>query len=146
MSRLTRRQVFRVATGVAAGAALAGAATVATATGPSTSKKPAPGAGGPAAFDEVYKGRHIQGAPDDSAAARAQGQGGHGHGHAHGHNGHATYRVLIDGRELQVMRHNKSGWSSPVNHYERFTSPREAARAAVLTLKGAHVVPFTPTV
>lgn len=55
------------------------------------------------------------------------------------------YRVLIDGRELPVMQHGKSGWSSTINHYERFATPLEAARTAVISLKGAVVVPFDPT-
>ncbi|MEV3871423.1 tyrosinase family oxidase copper chaperone, partial [Streptomyces sp. NPDC049906] len=28
----------------------------------------------------------------------------------------------MDGRELQVMQHGKSGWSSAINHYERFAT------------------------
>ncbi|MGW1979484.1 apotyrosinase chaperone MelC1 [Streptomyces sp. NPDC001889] len=136
MSRLTRRQTLGAVTGAAAGVALIGVATA------SADPAPAQGTGGaakggtasgPAPFDEVYKGRRIQGMPAEA----------HAHGHA-GHHG-AGYRVLIDGRELHVMQHGKSGWSSPINHYERFATPLDAARTAVLSLKGAVVVPFDPT-
>lgn len=121
MSRLTRRQVIGVVTGAAAGSALAGLAT-ATADSPPPAKATAAPAGttGPDSFDEVFQGRRIQGLP--------------------------AYRVLIDGRELHVMRHGKMGWSSAINHYERFATPLDAARTAVVSLKGAAVVPFDPTV
>ncbi|MEW1696329.1 tyrosinase cofactor [Streptomyces sp. NPDC093249] len=134
MSGFTRRQAIGAVTGVAVGTALVGVATA-------TADNARPGAGaqgaepaGPASFDEVYKGRRIQGLPVE---------GGH---HAHARAGHGTtYRVLIDGRELHVMHHGKTGWSSAINHYERFETPLDAARTAVIALKGAHVVPFTPT-
>ncbi|MFE0426199.1 tyrosinase cofactor, partial [Streptomyces sp. NPDC058953] len=90
-------------------------------------------ADGPAPFDEVFHGRRIQGLPAEGHAARS-------------HSGHGTFTVLIDGRELHVMEHGKFGWSSAVNHYSRFPTPLEAARTAVDTLKGAHLVPFNPTV
>ncbi|MEU5976501.1 tyrosinase cofactor [Streptomyces sp. NPDC047315] len=132
MSRLTRRQVIGVVAGAAAGTALVGAATASADS--ASAKATAPGgAGGPAPFDEVFQGRRIQGGPAE--------------GHAHAHAGHGTgYRVLVDGRELHVMQHGKSGWSSAINHYDRFETPLDAARTAVVTLKGAAVVPFDPTV
>ncbi|MFD9721798.1 tyrosinase cofactor [Streptomyces sp. NPDC059076] len=136
MSRLTRRQALGAVTSAAAGVALIGVATASANTAPAKGKAATPAAGaGPAPFDEVFRGRRIQGLPTETDA------------HAHAHAGHGTgYRVLIDGRELHVMQHGKSGWSSPINHYERFSSPREAARTAVTALKGAAVVPFDPTV
>ncbi|MFI1869936.1 apotyrosinase chaperone MelC1 [Streptomyces jumonjinensis] len=139
MSRLTRRQAVGAVTGAAAGLALAGVATAsADDTTPAKNKGEAAkpkGTGELAPFDEVFQGRRIQGMPADDAAA-----------HAHGHGGHTNgYRVLIDGRELQVMKHGKSGWSSPINHYVRFETPLDAARTAVTSLKGAVVVPFDPT-
>ncbi|MFH9606438.1 tyrosinase cofactor [Streptomyces sp. NPDC017448] len=138
MSRPTRRQTLGAATGVAASIALVGMASASTgpvSAAPREKKAPAPGAAaGPAPFDEVFQGRRIQGAPAEA------------HAHAHAHAGHsAVYRVLIDGRELHVMRHGKSGWSSAINHYERFATPLDAARTAVVSLKGASVVPFDPT-
>ncbi|ANW22568.1 apotyrosinase chaperone MelC1 [Streptomyces clavuligerus] len=145
MSRLTRRQVIGVVTGAAAGSALAGLAT-ATADSPPPAKATAAPAGttGPDSFDEVFQGRRIQGLPAEGGAAHARGAHARG---AHGHAGHGpAYRVLIDGRELHVMRHGKMGWSSAINHYERFATPLDAARTAVVSLKGAAVVPFDPTV
>ncbi|MFI1018455.1 tyrosinase cofactor [Streptomyces sp. NPDC020965] len=135
MSRPTRRQALGAATGVAAGLALVGVATASADTVSTKSKGAAPGgAGGPGSFDEVFQGRRIQGAPTAD------------HAHAHGHAGHGTgFRVLIDGRELHVMQHGKSGWSSTINHYERFATPLDAARTAVISLKGAVIVPFDPT-
>ncbi|MCX4681188.1 tyrosinase cofactor [Streptomyces sp. NBC_01433] len=133
MSRLTRRQALGAVTGAAAGIALVGVATASADTAPAkgNGKAAAPGGtAGPASFDEVFQGRRIQGRPTE----------------AHAHAGHGTgYRVLVDGRELHVMQHGKSGWSSAINHYERFASPHEAARTAVTSLKGASVVPFDPT-
>lgn len=148
MFRITRRQAVKAATGAAAGVALGGAATAWAGAAPAEDEsKAAPpgGKGDPGSFDEVFQGRRIQGQPvPDGAGARATGHSGHG-GHG-GHSGHgATYRVLIDGRELHVMHHEKSGWSSAINHYERFATPLDAARTAVTSLKGASVVPFDPT-
>ncbi|MFI1185540.1 tyrosinase cofactor [Streptomyces californicus] len=143
MSRPTRRQAIGVATGAAASIALVGTASPGTAStdtasaAPGEAGTPAPG---PAPFDEVYQGRRIQGAPAQADAhARADA-------HAPAHAGHhAVYRVWIDGRELHVMRHGRSGWSSAVNHYERFATPLDTARTAVASLKGASVVPFDHT-
>ncbi|MFC8627789.1 apotyrosinase chaperone MelC1 [Streptomyces anulatus] len=135
----TRRQALGAAIGVAAGGALIGVTSASADTVPAgtSSEGSAPGGtGAPGSFDEVFEGRRIQGTP---AEARTDA-----HAHA-GHAGHAGYRVLIDGRELPVMQHGKSGWSSTINHYERFATPIEAARTAVISLKGAVVVPFDPT-
>ncbi|WP_369020356.1 tyrosinase cofactor [Streptomyces californicus] len=136
MSRPTRRQAIGVATGAAASIALVGTAATspgAASAAPGKTEAPAPG---PAPFDEVFQGRRIQGAP---AATDA-------HAHGQGHAGHdAVYRVWIDGRELHVMQHGSSGWSSAINHYERFATPLDTARTAVASLKGAHVVPFDHT-
>lgn len=139
MPRPTRRQALGAVIGVAASGALVGmtAASTETVAAEAESSDIAPGGtGAPGSFDEVFKGRRIQGTPAQA----------HAGAHAHGHAGHgAGYRVLIDGRELPVMQHGKSGWSSTINHYERFATPIEAARTAVISLKGAVVVPFDPT-
>ncbi|MEU4177794.1 tyrosinase family oxidase copper chaperone [Streptomyces sp. NPDC026589] len=144
MLRPTRRQALGAVIGVAASGALVGVAAASTDTvaAEARSSGTAPGGtGAPGSFDEVFKGRRIQGTPAE-ASANANADS---HAHA-GHAGHgAGYRVLIDGRELPVMRHGKSGWSSTINHYERFATPLEAARTAVISLKGAVVVPFDPT-
>lgn len=81
----------------------------------------------PAAFDEVYKGRRIQGRP-------SAGGGHHHHGDG--------YSVLVDGVELHVMRNADGSWISVVSHYDPVPTPRAAARAAVDELQGARLVPF----
>ncbi|MFE7928548.1 tyrosinase cofactor [Streptomyces sp. NPDC057456] len=82
--------------------------------------------GSPEAFDEVYKGRRIQG--------RTAGGGGHHHG--------GDYGVYVDGVELHVMRNADGTWISVVSHYDPVPTPRAAARAAVDELQGARLVPF----
>ncbi|MFJ8234069.1 tyrosinase cofactor [Streptomyces sp. NPDC094448] len=134
MSGFTRRQAIGAVTGVAAGTALIGVASATADSARTGADAHGAKSAGPAPFDEVYQGRRIQGEP---------AEGGH---HAHAGTGEgAVYRVLIDGRELHVMNHGKTGWSSAINHYERFRTPLDAARTAVVTLKGAAVVPFNPT-
>lgn len=81
---------------------------------------------GPEAFDEVYRGRRIVGRP----------VGGSGHHHGTG------YAVFIDGVELHVMRNADGSWISVVSHYDPVATPRAAARAAVVELQGAPLVPF----
>lgn len=78
-------------------------------------------------FDEAYLGRHIVGR--ETAA---------GHGDHHGN----TFSVLVDGKELHVMRNADGTWVSILNHYEPCTSPHAAARLAVETLRGADLVPL----
>lgn len=78
------------------------------------------------AFDEVYRGRRIQG--------HATEGGGHHHG--------AGYAVFVDGAELHVMRNAGGSWISVVSHYSPVPTPRAAARAAVDELQGARLVPF----
>ncbi|MGC3003509.1 apotyrosinase chaperone MelC1, partial [Streptomyces sp. G35A] len=82
--------------------------------------------GSPAGFDEVYKGRRIQGRP--------AGSGGHHHG--------PGYAVFVDGVELHVMRNADGSWISVVSHYDPAPTPRAAARAAVDELQGAPLLPF----
>jgi hypothetical protein len=125
MSRITRRQALGAAAGAAAGLAVIGAAPGSTA----RSASAAPGTPvAPAAFDEVYLGRRIQGAPS------------HGNGH-HDHHG-GGYGVRIDGEELHVMRNADGTWISVVNHYEPHVTPRAVTRAAVVELQGAALVPL----
>jgi hypothetical protein len=131
MSRLTRRRALG-AGAAAAGLAVVGAAPAA----PAATAAPAAPAGvprrtdpgTPQPFDEVYLGRRIQGGPS------------HGGGH---HDHHAGgWAVRIDGRELHVMRNADGTWISVVNHYEPRATPRAIARAAVLELQGASLVPL----
>ncbi|MGW0916111.1 apotyrosinase chaperone MelC1 [Streptomyces sp. NPDC002784] len=119
MPELSRR---RALTAAAALAAASGAATLAA---PARAAGHHPGS--PAPFDEVYKGRRIQG--------RARSGGGH---HDHG----AGYAVFVDGAELHVMRNADGSWISVVSHYDPVTTPRAAARAAVDELQGAALLPF----
>lgn len=76
----------------------------------------------PDSFDEVYKGRRIQG----------RSTGGH----------HGGYRVTVDGVELHMMRNADGTWISVVSHYAPVPTPRAAARAAVDELQGARLLPF----
>lgn len=125
MPELTRRRALEAA------AALAAAAGSQAVTAPAVSA--APGVptgehhhGGPEAFDEVYRGRRIEGRPVSG--------GGHHHD--------AGYTVFVDGVELHVMRNADGSWISVVSHYAPVPTPRAAARAAVVELQGAPLVPF----
>ncbi|WP_328429889.1 apotyrosinase chaperone MelC1 [Streptomyces sp. NBC_00443] len=134
MPELSRR---RALTAAAALATVAGVQTVTAPTANTASAIPAAStastaahdhhAPAPSPFDEVYKGRRIQGRP-------ASG-GGHEH---HG----AGYAVLVDGVELHVMRNADGSWISIVSHYDPVSTPRAAARAAVDELQGAALLPF----
>ncbi|MGI5451935.1 apotyrosinase chaperone MelC1 [Streptomyces sp. CA-249302] len=119
MPELTRRRALTAA------AALSATAAANAALAPA-----APAAehhhGSPEPFDEVYRGRRIQGRP-------ASG-GGHHHG--------AGYAVFVDGVELHVMQNADSTWISVVSHYDPVPTPRAAARAAVDELQGAALLPF----
>ncbi|WP_369241753.1 tyrosinase cofactor [Streptomyces sp. R21] len=118
MPELSRRRALGAAAALAATAgSLAAAAPAASA---------APHHGGPEAFDEVYRGRRIQGRPSEG--------GGHHHG--------GGYAVLIDGVELHVMQNADGSWISVISHYDPVATPRAAARAAVLELQGSPLVPL----
>ncbi|MFJ1735206.1 tyrosinase cofactor [Streptomyces sp. NPDC088254] len=135
MPELSRR---RALTAAAALAATVGAQTVARAATPAAGNAHATGAdslpGSPAAFDEVYKGRRIQGRP-------TAGGGHHGGGHHGGHHD-AGYEVFVDGVPLHVMSNADGSWISVVSHYDPVATPRAAARAAVDELRGAPLLPF----
>ncbi|MEV6054562.1 tyrosinase cofactor [Streptomyces sp. NPDC052107] len=124
MPDITRRRALT------ATAALAATATVTTRVAPAAS---AAGHGHPMpmpeTFDEVYRGRRIQGRP-------MTGSGGHHHEHGGG------YEVLIDSVQLHVMRNADGSWISVVSHYDPVPTPRAAARAAVDELQGAPLLPF----
>lgn len=119
MPDLSRRRALTAATALAGATALAVPAARASA--------PAHDHDSPAAFDEVYKGRRIQGRPSSG--------GGH---HHHG----GGYSVSVDGVELHVMRNADGTWISVVSHYDPVSTPRAAARAAVDELQGARLLPF----
>ncbi|GAA3038330.1 apotyrosinase chaperone MelC1 [Streptomyces glomeratus] len=130
MPELTRRRALVAGAAVAAAGGLATQAASASAT---TSPSAAPASAGmmpghdhgePAPFDEVYRGRRIEGRPT-----------------AGGHHG-SGYGVFIDGVELHVMQNADGSWISVVSHYDPVPTPRAAARAAVVELQGAPLVPF----
>ncbi|MGW0337289.1 apotyrosinase chaperone MelC1 [Streptomyces sp. NPDC003011] len=118
MPELSRRRALTVA---AALTTAAGVPAVAVAGASASDRRH----GSPAPFDEVYRGRRIQG----RTAA-----GGHHHG--------TGYAVFVDGMELHVMRNADGSWISVVSHYAPVPTPRAAARAAVDELQGAALVPF----
>ncbi|GAA2567469.1 apotyrosinase chaperone MelC1 [Streptomyces violaceus] len=119
MPELSRRRALTAA------AVLAGTAGVLPAIAPATAA--AGHHDSHRTFDEVYKGRRIQGRP-------ATGTGHHHHG--------AGYAVFVDGVELHVMRNADGSWISVVSHYDPVATPRAAARAAVDELQGAPLLPF----
>ncbi|MEU9136637.1 tyrosinase cofactor [Streptomyces sp. NPDC048404] len=131
MPELSRRRALGAAAALAAGAgaqALTAPAASANPNGPATSRRSMAGHhhGGPEAFDEVFQGRRIEGRPVTG--------GGHHHG--------AGYAVFVDGAELHVMSNADGSWISVVSHYAPVPTPRDAARAAVVELQGAPLVPF----
>ncbi|GAA4890639.1 tyrosinase cofactor [Streptomyces coeruleoprunus] len=147
MSGITRRRALGAVAGAAAGltvaapaiataAARATAAPAVPAAAPAGAARAAAKSAAPAPFDEVYRGRRIQGRP-----AQGGGHGGH-HGGHHGGGHGGGYTVLIDGEELHVMQNADGTWISVISHYEPVASPRAAARAAVLELQGSPLVPL----
>ncbi|MFD4506821.1 tyrosinase cofactor [Streptomyces sp. NPDC058457] len=128
MPELTRRRALTAA------AALAAAAGVQTLVAPGASATGHTHGGSLEPFDEVYRGRRIQGRP--SGMDGTEGMGGHHHGHGTG------YAVFVDGVELHVMRNADGSWISVVSHYDPVATPRAAARAAVDELQGAALLPF----
>lgn len=129
MNKITRRQALGATAGALTALGLAGATAHATVTR-SRSAAPANPAG---TIDEVYQGRRIRIVP-------ASGGGDDHGGHHGGHQSPGLPTVLIDGRELHVMRNADGSWISVVNHYETFSGPLPLARAAVRDLQGASLV------
>lgn len=89
---------------------------------PASAPDPAtdPGAG---AFDEVYRGRRIQGVPTGTAAGGAAED--------------TSVAILIDGRPLHVMRRADGSFLSVANHYQSYATPLDTARGAVDVIGGA---------
>ncbi|WP_133911406.1 tyrosinase cofactor [Streptomyces sp. NBC_00582] len=104
----TRRELLRGLLGVAAGLALVPVVAAAWPPGPADDTV---GAG----FDEMYRGRRIQGVltPVGRSADGAQ------------------WEVTVDGRPLHLMRRADGTWLSMIDHYRSYRTPLEAARAAV---------------
>jgi hypothetical protein len=67
-------------------------------------------------FDEVYRGRRIQGVLVPAAVSGADED---------------DWRIVIDGRPLHLMRRADGTWLSMVDHYTSYRTPLEATRAAV---------------
>ncbi|MCL6670294.1 apotyrosinase chaperone MelC1 [Streptomyces panaciradicis] len=122
MPELSRRRALGTA------AVLTAAAAAHTLSAPAASAAPAASHhDSPEPFDEVYKGRRIQGRP-------ASGPMHHHHGDG--------FEVLVDAVPLHVMRNADGSWISVVSHYAPVPTPRAAARAAVDELQGAVLLPF----
>ncbi|MBK3645144.1 tyrosinase cofactor [Streptomyces sp. MBT33] len=122
MPELSRRRALGTA------AALTAAVAAHTLTAPAASAAPDDHHhDSPEPFDEVYKGRRIQGRP-------ASGSEHHHHG--------GGFEVLVDQVPLHVMRNADGTWISVVSHYDPVPTPRAAARAAVDELQGAVLLPF----
>jgi hypothetical protein len=119
MPELTRRRALGAA---AALAAAAGSQAVAASSVSAAEHHH----GGPESFDEVYRGRRIEGRPVSGS----------------GHHPGAGYAVFVDGVELHVMQNADGSWISVVSHYDPLPTPRAAARAAVVELQGAPLVPL----
>jgi hypothetical protein len=51
-------------------------------------------------------------------------------------------RVFIDDVELHVMLLDTGAYTTQLNHYQTFSTPLLAARAAVEGLRGARLLPF----
>ncbi|MEU9669342.1 tyrosinase cofactor [Streptomyces bobili] len=133
MPELSRRRALTTAAALAAAAAATGTAAAHSANAIPSGSPDAPDI--PDAFDEVYKGRRIQGRP-------ASGGGHHGGGHHGGGHHGGGYAVFVDGVELHVMRNADGSWISVISHYAPVPTPRAAARAAVDELQGARLLPF----
>ncbi|MFE4663965.1 tyrosinase family oxidase copper chaperone [Streptomyces sp. NPDC056716] len=70
------------------------------------------------AFDEIHRGRRIRGARTSATAATTALAA-------------ERWDVTVDGRPLPLMRRADGGWLSMVDHYRSYSTPLDAARAAV---------------
>jgi tyrosinase co-factor MelC1 len=73
-------------------------------------------------FAELYRGRRVRGTLPRPGSARAP-------------------RVFVDDVEIRLMQ-DQTSFTTQLNHYQEFSSPRLAARAAVRALNGAVPLPF----
>ncbi|OQQ14351.1 tyrosinase [Streptomyces sp. M41(2017)] len=126
MPELTRRRALGAAAALATAAGAQALTTSSAFASPTGTTADEHHHGGPEVFDEVFRGRRIEGRPVTG--------GGHHHG--------GGYAVFIDGVELHVMSNADGSWISVVSHYDPVPTPRAAARAAVVELQGAPLVPF----
>jgi hypothetical protein len=109
---VTRRRV--ITSGLTAAAAVSGTAAalhpVLAADEPEAHADAAPQAAAAPLFDEVYRGRRIQGFTDS---------------------GEDGVAITVDGTRLPVMRRVDGSWISTANHYQPYTTPLATARGAV---------------
>ncbi|NEB34975.1 tyrosinase [Streptomyces sp. SID14446] len=126
MPELTRRRALGAAAALATAAGAQALTASPASASPTRTTADEHHHGGPEVFDEVFRGRRIEGRPVTG--------GGHHHG--------GGYAVFIDGVELHVMSNADGSWISVVSHYDPVPTPRAAARAAVVELQGAPLVPF----
>ncbi|WP_079177222.1 tyrosinase family oxidase copper chaperone [Streptomyces sp. MUSC 14] len=105
----SRREVAR---GLLASAAALALAPVVAASRPTSPVRAFDGT----SFDEVYRGRRIQGVLVPAAASGTDED---------------EWRIVIDGRPLHLMRRADGSWLSMVDHYTSYRTPLEATRAAV---------------
>ncbi|MFD9904419.1 tyrosinase family oxidase copper chaperone [Streptomyces sp. NPDC059063] len=110
---LTHRVRRRHLLGVAAVATIAAAGVLRVA--PTWARAARPAEDGEGAFDEMYRGRRIQGDPVVGPDGRVSGD----------------LRVTVDGRELGLMRRADGSYLSMVDHYASYGTPLAAARGAV---------------
>ncbi|MEV0205641.1 tyrosinase family oxidase copper chaperone [Streptomyces sp. NPDC050788] len=68
------------------------------------------------AFDEVYRGRHIQGRPVAAGVCGPEG---------------CAWQVSVDGHPLHLMRRADGTWLTMVDHYSSYGTSLAATRAAV---------------
>jgi hypothetical protein len=69
-------------------------------------------------FDEVYRGRRIQGYTTTAESG---------------------VEILVDGRPLHVMRRVDGSWISMANHFQPYLTPLATARGAVDAIGGAEL-------
>lgn len=109
-----RRELMRGLLGSAAALAVA---PLVAASRPARQAEPPPDL----AFDEVHRGRRITGARTAATAATTVA----------GALAAERWDITVDGRPLPLMRRADGGWLSMVDHYRSYSTPLDAARAAV---------------
>ncbi|MFE6523908.1 tyrosinase family oxidase copper chaperone [Streptomyces sp. NPDC057794] len=115
--RRTRRGLMRGLVAAALGAAVVPVVTVARSGEPGESGGKNPDVlAGDGMFEEVYRGRRIQGVPVPSPQQDV---------------GDVEWHVTVDGRPLHLMRRADGSWLSMVDHYRSYPTPLAATRAAV---------------
>ncbi|MGW4494163.1 tyrosinase family oxidase copper chaperone [Streptomyces sp. NPDC004376] len=109
---------------------LASAAALALAPVVAASRPLPPDAPSDTAFDETYRGRHIQGYAVPALSRRG---------------GEGDWQITVDGSPLHLMRRADGTWMSMVDHYTSYPTPLAATRAAVDELgPGRHVRDLAP--